>query len=808
MRINDPVTDNEIHLGTDQTLVSRTNLKGVITYVDHDFIEVSGFSESELLNQDHNMVRHPDMPEEVFQDLWSTLKSGKPWIKLVKNRCKNGDFYWEEANVAPVYEHGRVAGYLSVRRKPTQEQIETARALYADVRAGTSALHERRRFSLLETWSRMTLKVQISIQASAIAMLAILTEVAAVIGDHPLIVAATVIAAVLLVFVLVNWFIRSVLRPLLHVRKTLGDLAEGKFLGPVNIQKHGEMGDLFRGLKSMQIKLSADFEEANNRANKSTRMRQALDNVNTSVIVADGQNEIIYLNDSAIFLFKSIETDIQKELPDFSTDKLLGSNISLFSKNPENNSRSELDQKTNQTGSVEIGGRTLQFVANPVRDTNGGLIGTAVEWTDQTAEISIQDEVQEVVGHALVGDLSRRISVDDKKGFFAVLSKNINELVGIAERVISDAARVLEAVAEGDLNETIDEDFSGLYGKLKYGANTTVAKLSDVVIQLQGAADLVRTGASEIAQGNVDLNRRTEDQAANLERTASSMEQINATVRQNADNAAQANQLAKAARDEANAGGDVVKKAVEAMDTINTSSNRIADIVSVIDEIAFQTNLLALNASVEAARAGEQGRGFAVVAGEVRNLASRSASAAKEIKDLIKDSVEKVNDGSRLVNESGQRLEQIVDGVKKVTDIVGEIAAASQEQATAIDGVNRSVTEMDGLTQQNATLVEQAAAASAQLGQQAQGLSELTQFFKVGQDQVDSAERRNEERPWSGQNPTEEITKNAPDTEKAHSVASNAANQAELRPGAIPGANVKNVANAGGAAPNDQWDAF
>ena len=247
------------------------------------------------------------------------------------------------------------------------------------------------------------------------------------------------------------------------------------------------------------------------------------------------------------------------------------------------------------------------------------------------------------------------------------------------------------------------------------------------------AARNVKSGTEEITQGNATLNQRTEQQASNLGKTASSMEELTNTVKQNAQNAAEADQLAKVVREQAEKGGLVVKQAVSAMNEINDSSKKISDIIGVIDEIAFQTNLLALNAAVEAARAGEQGRGFAVVASEVRNLAGRSATAAKEIKDLIEDSSGKVNDGSRLVNESGTTLEEIVKGVKKVTDLVGEIASASQEQSIGLDHINTAIAQIDVLTQQNASLVEESTAASRLLGEEASGLGSLVSFFNTSE---------------------------------------------------------------------------
>ena len=301
---------------------------------------------------------------------------------------------------------------------------------------------------------------------------------------------------------------------------------------------------------------------------------------------------------------------------------------------------------------------------------------------------------------------------------------------------------ITDQLAHGQLDIQVKNRATGAYASI----SNTVMKLKDIIRGIKAAADEVSVAAEQVSAGNTSLSQRTQEQASSLEEVASSMEEMTGTVGQNADNAHQANQLATAARQQADKGGDVVGRAVSSMYEISESSKKIADIIRVIDEIAFQTNLLALNAAVEAARAGDQGRGFAVVAGEVRNLAGRSATAAKEIKDLIQDSVSKVEEGTHLVAESGEALQEIVNSVKKVSDIIAEIAAASNEQSEGIGQVNRAIMQMDDMTQQNASLVEEAAAASESMGAQAEELQTLVNFFKLGESEEASLHNKARQR--------------------------------------------------------------
>ena len=343
---------------------------------------------------------------------------------------------------------------------------------------------------------------------------------------------------------------------------------------------------------------------------------------------------------------------------------------------------------------------------------------------------------------AVAGDFSQRLDVAGMSGFVRKLSTGINDLLEANSRALGDVATMLQRLSAGDLTQKIDTDYRGTLGQLKNDANATVDNLQEIVGQIKGATEAINTAAKEIASGNQDLSGRTEEQASSLEETASSMEQLTSTVKQNADNARQANELAGTAQEVATRGGAVVGQVVQTMSAIHQSSAKIADIIGVIDGIAFQTNILALNAAVEAARAGEQGRGFAVVATEVRNLARRSANAAKEIKGLISDSVERVEAGNKQVEQAGRTMEEVVSAIERVAKIMADISSASREQSSGIEQVSLAVSQMDEVTQQNAALVEEAAAAAESLEEQAHALASAVAVFRTGSESAPQQSRR------------------------------------------------------------------
>ncbi|MFP5505660.1 MAG: methyl-accepting chemotaxis protein [Gammaproteobacteria bacterium] len=514
MRTNLPVTNVEYILKDDEAPTSKTDIHGNITFVNQDFVNISGFSEDELLGQPQNIVRHPDMPVEAFADFWRTLRAGKAWTGLVKNRCKNGDHYWVLANAAPIIENGRIVGYTSVRGKPSRAQVQAADAAYRAIKAGDKTL----------------------------------------------------------------------------------EIREGK---AVRRSRLPRLSDLVT-LKSLL----------------------------TAAVI------------SMAILFAGVAA--------------LGS--------------------TSTAGGwlMAIGGFGVVMA---------GVFGFAVHRLVMLPLARTQQQIERVAA----GDLTAQIDAEGLKDVVAPL----------------ESLRVLQV------------------------------NLRWLLGQIREVSDRVTAGATEIAAGNLDLSGRTESQASSLEQTASAMEELTGTVKQNADGAIQASKLVVNSAEIAEQGGKVVGQVVNTMASIKDSSRKIADIISVIDGIAFQTNILALNAAVEAARAGEQGRGFAVVASEVRNLAQRSAGAAKEIKALIEDSVAKVETGGKLVNEAGETMDDIVTSFQLVTDIVGEISNASREQSGGIEQVNQAIAQMDDITQQNAALVEQAAAAAESLQDQAVKMAELMRSFKL-----------------------------------------------------------------------------
>ncbi len=892
MRVNNV----EYVLKDSDSIVSKTDLRGMITYINEDFLRISGFTQEELIGSPHNIVRHPDMPSEAFADFWKSLKAGRPWTGLVKNRCANGDFYWVLANATPYYENGQLAGYISVRSKPSPEQVNAADAAYrlfkegkaghlkirdgkivtetflkklnpfknatvktdligvvgllslllvmiggmglqgmSKANEGLRSVYEDRTVPMNQIASIKALMLigQLRITAALVrptpeviqkntaeveqniaqitkiwaaymtAMTADLSPeekkltdrfitdgklfveeglkpTLAALRAHDLELADKLVTdkmsslftadgegigqlmqlqvavakqdlesaqsryeqtrniavgGIAFGIMLALWrgfiLIGLIARPLNGAIGALGRMAQGRYDNTIEIERHDEIGKVIEALKSMQTKLGFDIAESKRVADENLRIKIGLDNVSTGVMIADNERKIIYVNKSVVSLLGKAEADLRKSLPNFSSVELIGTNIDSFHADSAHQAQLLSNLNHTHTARMIIGGHSMVVTASPVINEQGQRLGAVAEWQDRTAEVAVEQEVEALVHGAVMGDFSRRIQTQDKEGFFKQLGESLNELMETSETGLNEVVRVLDALSRGDLTEKITNDYAGTFGQLKEDCNITVEKLQEIVNKIKEVTDNINTGAKEIASGNNDLSHRTEEQAASLEQTAASMEQLTSTVQQNTANAKQANDLAVNASDIADQGAAVIKQVITTMEDINESSHRIEEIITVIDDIAFQTNILALNAAVEAARAGEHGKGFAVVAVEVRNLAQRASSAAGEIQRLINHSVEKVSGGSKLVSQAGLTMTDILNAIKGVTAMMSEISAASFEQMSGIEQVNQAITQMDDVTQQNAALVEQAAAAAESLEEQAQDLVMTVGSFKL-----------------------------------------------------------------------------
>ncbi|MBL8430320.1 MAG: MCP four helix bundle domain-containing protein [Dechloromonas sp.] len=527
------------------------------------------------------------------------------------------------------------------------------------------------------------------------------------------------------------WITRQITGPLGAAVAVADAVAAGNLENSIDVGGSDEPAHLMAALNRMQSDIKDRSKAEHKVANEALRIKVALDGTSNSVMVADPDGAIVYCNAAVLEMMRVAEADIRKELPAFRAASILGSNFDIYHKNRAHQRNLLAALKGVHRAQISLGGRTFKLVASPIVNERNERLGTVVEWTDRTAEVAVEEEVSGIISAAAAGDFSHRIDASEMSGFFHSISTGINELLEVNGRALGDVGAMLTRLSQGDLTTKISTEYQGVLGKLKDDANVTVDNLQEIIFSIKSATDAIHTASQEIASGNQDLSGRTEQQASSLEETASSMDQLTGTVKQNADNARQANELASKAQHVAERGGQVVGQVVETMGAIHQASSRISDIIGVIDGIAFQTNILALNAAVEAARAGEQGRGFAVVATEVRNLAQRSAAAAKEIKGLISDSVDKVQTGGRLVDQAGQTMGEVVSSIQCVAKIMADISHASREQTAGIEQVALAVSQMDEMTQQNAALVEQAAAAAESLEEQARNLANSVAVFRL-----------------------------------------------------------------------------
>ncbi|KKD60798.1 chemotaxis protein [Grimontia sp. AD028] len=516
-----------------------------------------------------------------------------------------------------------------------------------------------------------------------------------------------------------------------------GDLSlriNGDYKGDLHSIKEATNASLENAERAEFVKQAFE-QEARTIAEENARVRQALDCVSNNIMMSDSEHQVIYLNNAAKEMLQTAADDFRQELPDFDPDSVVGQSIDLFHKDPHHQRQVLENVSETFTSEFFVGTKVMAISAQPMFDDEGERIGTVIEWTDRTSEVAIEREIDNVISAAARGDFSARIEMTGKQGFFYNLAEGLNTLTKNIDDSLADMQRILAAMAQGNLTERMDKNYTGRLGQLKKDTNQTIDKLTDVIRRIRETAGTVSVSSREIVAGNQDLSLRTDEQATSLQATSSSMEEMTSTVKQSAENALSTKLVSMKARAKAREGGQAITRTINAMEDISTASSEIGEIIGVIDEIAFQTNLLALNAAVEAARAGEQGRGFAVVAGEVRNLAQRSASAAKEIKELIEASNKKVEVGAEYVSNSGKTLAEIVSMVEEMGGKMAEISDAAQEQSVGIEQVNLSITKMDSVTQKNAALVEQVTTASEGMWSLSQDMTEMVAFFDLPEEQ-------------------------------------------------------------------------
>lgn len=669
MRDNQPVTDKEYALENDDVLISRSDTDGNITYANSDFVTVSGYTYDELIGSPQNLLRHPDMPPQVFKDLWETLKAGHTWQGVLKNRCKNGDYYWVQATVAALRDGDQVVGYTSVQRRATQKAIQRAERVYATIsRKGSLRGYKLQRGEIKRTgpvgWmARFSFSSMRAKLMGMVLVAVVLLAVAGSLGVYGLIVSGERLARL-------NQAGLEDVASLQAIERLLNQ--EVNALAPAVRNPRGvDLPALISAWEESEAGMNDRWEQYSN-SDQTERQDVADFRAQLNAIQEAISATYAALDDGQGFqAFESFNGDVEPTLAAL------------------------------KASADDLVARERRLAAELMDAAQAG----------QTQMLAAQAGVL-IIGIATMVLLSVLI-------FRSLLSS------------LNDARRVTFQIAAGNLATRVKQQRQDELGDLLNSIRTMRASLSSIVGEVDERIQVVTPAAQRIADENEDLASRTEQQASSLQQTASSMDQMTATVQQNTDNARQANKLAMENANATRETGEKMQELVERMEGIAKRSAKMTDIISVIDGIAFQTNILALNASVEAARAGEAGRGFAVVASEVRQLAGRSATAAQEIRELIDASDSEIQSGRKAAGEAETSIEAVVAQVMKVSDLMEEITHASEEQTSGITQINSAVSEMDQVTQQNASRVQSIAEAASQLTNEAHELANVIAAFRL-----------------------------------------------------------------------------
>jgi len=560
-------------------------------------------------------------------------------------------------------------------------------------------------------------------------------------------IALVFLAEFLFTLIAFEFFIRrSVIAPIKKIYEGLNKVCNANGVIDTNIKINSsgsaETKHLGKSLNNMLLRIGHQMEEL-------TSIRATVDQSSANIMLADNDLNITYMNDAILNTLKSVETDIQKLLPHFEANDLIGKNIDIFHVNPSHQRHLLGALKETYVAKLTLGKLHLNIIVNPIWGEDGTRTGFVTEWKDITEsvklekmQVSVEQNLKVMVEKAAKGHIGEQIDVSALDGFIRDLGEQINYMSQAIHHANTNISGVIKYLSQGDLTHRVEGNYEADLGDMKDAINNSLDTLSTIISQVDASIRNIAKDIDATTERNTNLTRRIKDQAAALEDTASTMEEITAAVKNNADNAQQANSLTVDASQSLNQGSQIMKKTIGAMQGIKESSDQIQQIIGLIDSIAFQTNLLALNAAVEAARAGEHGRGFAVVAGEVRNLAGKSADAAKDIKTLIDRSVTQVIEGTHLAEQSGSSMDDLSHSMEQVIHMIGEIATSSMEQAQGVEQLNQAIVSLDSNTQENAQLVQLSAESALAISRQSQELVESIETFKISKTFTQQAQQR------------------------------------------------------------------
>jgi methyl-accepting chemotaxis protein len=725
------LTGNEREVKPGSTIISTTDLNGTIVECNDDFVDISGYTRQELIGQPHNILRHTDVPAAVFKDLWQTLKQGKPWTQYVKNRCKNGDFYWVKANITPVLRANELVGYQSVRTRISDAEKASAEALYKQIQNGKASIRQgylmspSRRFNLFHHIHPVNVMVSLIvflIALQAVTSAGLLTIPAAV---------GLPVAAILLVGTFMGR--RYVFSRLKKARQIMTQVRSGNFHSDLETYGFHSLSGVLASVKMMQTQVGAETAQRTRQLHENTRLKVALDSATTNMMVADQNNDVIYLNHALHDLLKRHASAIAEEVPGFDADKLVGKSIDVFHRHPQHQKQLLANLTDKHVAEISVGNLILKLTMQPVINDEQKRIGTIVEWMDLTQQRSIEETLNNALSLASKGHTDIKLNTQGLEGFFHTTATDINALLATMNGALEDMVGVMVNLASGNMTTRVEKDLQGSLAAMKGAMNVSLDNLSVIMLQIKEVAASASNASSDSAKAANDLSVRTQQAAATLEELNATMQNINQLQIENTQSLTEVSGLTRETMQENDKAGEVMLASVEAMESIRETSAKIGDIIGMIDSIAFQTNLLALNAAVEAARAGEHGRGFAVVANEVRTLAAKSADAAQEIKKLIEDSGQRINEGADRVQQSHEVFKQVNESVAKIGSTLETVTASISDQQQSVSEVTRALGSLDENIQNNAALVEETSASAESLHDQASLLTNEVQKFQISE---------------------------------------------------------------------------